>query len=168
MIKSYLHAQKRFFACGLLVLIGVQHTNQVSLGSPQKVNFYPTHKKPPETLLISSEKNVLLVGIKPYLGKEVFNDNDSPSLKLLSNGRNLILKDADGILRKAKAIEIGWLPRRLKQSNVFVRKIIGPFGSFESAEKLAKDLKDKGIKSTIAHPHDWEFGFQVIRKFLIQ
>ena len=43
--------------------------------------------------LISLEKNVLLVGIKPYLGKEIINDNFSPALKLLSNGRDLILKD---------------------------------------------------------------------------
>ncbi len=156
MIKSYLQAQKRFFVWGLLLLIGVPHFNQVSIANPRKVKFFATHQPPPETPLISSEKNVLLVGIKPYLGKEIINDLKSPSLSLVSNGRDLILKDADGVIRKAKEINIGWRAQQLLNPKVFVRQKIGPFASFESAERLANDLKTKGIKSTIAHPFDWE------------
>ncbi len=156
MIKSYLQAQKRFFVWGLLLLIGVPHFNQVSIANPRKVKFFATHQPPPETPLISSEKNVLLVGIKPYLGKEIINDLKSPSLRLVSNGRDLILKDADGVIRKAKEINIGWRAQQLLNPKVFVRQKIGPFASFESAERLANDLKNKGIKSTIAHPFDWE------------
>ena len=156
MIKSYLQAQKRFFVWGLLLLIGVPHFNQVSIANPRKVKFFRTHQSPPETPLISSEQNVLLVGIKPYLGKEIINDLKSPSLRLISNGRNLILKDADGVIRKAKEINIGWRAQQLLNPKVFVRNKIGPFASFESAERLANDLKNKGIKSTIAHPFDWE------------
>ncbi len=156
MIKGYLQAQKFFFACGLLLLIGVQHSNQVYLSNPRKVKFFPTHQAPPETLLISSEKNVLLIGLKPYLGKEIFNDNNSPSLRLVSNGKNLILKDAYGVIRKAKEINIGWRAKQLTNSKVFVRQIIGPLASFESAERLSNDLKDRGIESIIAHPLDWE------------
>ena len=156
MIKSYLQAQKRFFVFGLFLLIGVHYSNQVCFANPRKVKFFPTHQAPPETPLISLEKNVLLVGIKPYLGKEIINDKNSPSLRLVSNGRNLILKDADGVIRKAKEINIGWRAKQLLNPKVFVRKKIGPFASFESAERLANDLKDKGIESTIAHPLDWE------------
>ena len=156
MIKSYLQAQKRFFVWGLLLLIGVPHFNQVSIANPRKVKFFGTHQSPPETPLISSEKNVLLVGIKPYLGKEIINDQKSPSLRLVSVGRNLILKDANGVIRKAKEINIGWRAQQLLNPKVFVRNKIGPFASFESAERLANDLKDKGIESTIAHPFDWE------------
>ena len=57
MIKSYLQAQKRFFVWGLLLLIGVPHFNQVSIANPRKVKFFATHQPPPETPLISSEKN---------------------------------------------------------------------------------------------------------------
>ena len=156
MIKSYLTAQKRFFIWGLLLLIGVPQVNQASIANPPEVKFFGTHQASPETPLISSEKNVLLVGIKPYLGKEIINDLKSPSLSLVSNGRNLILKDADGVIRKAKEINIGWRAQQLLNPKVFVRHKIGPFASFESAERLANDLKDKGIKSTIAHPFDWE------------
>lgn len=156
MIESYLQAQKRFFVLGLFFLIGVVHSNQVSFANPRKVKFLTTHQAPPETPFISTEKNVLLVGIKPYLGKEIINNQNSPPLRLVSNGRNLILKDADGVIRKAKEINIGWRARQLVNPKVFVRQKIGPFASFESAERLANVLKDRGIESTIAHPFDWE------------
>ncbi len=156
MIKSFLQAQKRLVFFGLLVVIGVPYLNQVSIANPRKIKFFGTHQAPPETPLISSEKNVLLVGIQPYLGKEIINDHKSPSLRLVSNGRNLILKDADGVIRKAKEINIDWRGHHLLNPKVFVRHKLGPFASFESAERLANDLKDKGIESTIAHPLDWE------------
>ena len=156
MIKSYLKAKKRFFAFGLFLLINLHYSNQVSIASTRKGKFLETHQEPPETPLISFEKNVLLIGLKPYLGKEIINNNVSPSLKLVSNGRNLILKDADGVIRKAKEINIGWRAQQLKNPKIFARNTIGPFASFESAERMANDLKDKGIESTIAHPLDWE------------
>ena len=95
MIKSYLHAQKHFFCFGLVFLIGSHQSSQVCFANPNKAKFFLTHQVPPETPLISSEKNVLLVGIKPYLGKGIINNNNSPYLRLLSNGGNLILQDAD-------------------------------------------------------------------------
>ncbi len=156
MIKSYLQAKKHFFVFGLLFSIAVHSSNQVCNAISRKTKFFATHQAPPDTPLISLEKNVLLVGIKPYLGKETINDDSSPSLRLVSNGRNLILKDADGVIHKAKEINIGWRSQQLLNPKVFVRKTIGPFASFESAERLANDLKDKGIESTIAHPFDWE------------
>jgi len=155
-IKSYLQGQKRFFLFVLLFLIGGQYSNQVCLADPRQVQVFSTHPIPPETPFISSEKNVLLVGIKPYLGQESINDKKSPNLRLLSNGRKLILKDADGVIRKAKEINIGWRSEQLKNPKLFVRQTIGPLASFESAERFANDLKDVGIESTIAHPFDWE------------
>ncbi len=156
MIKSFLQVKKRFFVCGVFLVIGLNYSNQVSIANNRRVKSFPTHQALPETPFISSENNVLLVGIKPYLGKEVINDKDSPYLRLISNGRKLILKDADGVTRKANEINIGWRAQQLSNPKVFVRKTIGPFASFESAERLANDLKDKGIESTIAHPLDWE------------
>tara|TARA_Y100001968_G_scaffold274172_1_gene267212 strand:+ start:110 stop:1684 length:1575 start_codon:yes stop_codon:yes gene_type:complete len=155
-IESFLNAQKRFFAITSYVFIGLINLNQICLANPSKVKFFPTHQLPPKTISISSEKNVLLVGLKPYLGKEILNETNSSSLRLVSNGRNLILKDADGVIRKAKEINIGWRAKQLTIPKVFSRQEIGPFASFESAEKLANELKKKGIKATIAHPLDWE------------
>ena len=156
MIKNYLCAHKCFFLGGLLLLLGLESSNKIYLASPSKEKFFPTHQVRPKIPDISTEKNVLLVGLKPYLGKEIIDDKNSPYLRLLSNGRNLILQDADGVIRKAKEINIGWKAKKLTNPKVFVRQIIGPFASFESAERLANDLKDKGIESTIAHPFNWE------------
>ena len=156
MIKSLLYPQKRFFAFSFLALIGIQNANQACLANPSKVQFLPTHQVPPQTLVINSDNNVLLVGIKPYLGREIIHEKNSPTLILESNGRNLFLEDADGIIRKAKEINIGWRAKKLSKPKVFFRQKIGPFASFESAERLANDLKDRGIESTIAHPLDWE------------
>ena len=107
MIKSYLQAQKRFLVFGLFLLVGVHYSNQVCIANSRKIDFFETHQVPPDTPSISSEKNVLLVGIKAYLGRVIDEDN-SPSLRLVSNGRNLILKDANGGIRRAKEINIGW------------------------------------------------------------
>ncbi len=156
MIKSFLHAQKPFLTGSCLAFVGIQLTNQFYLATPSKVKFFPTHQVPHETVLINPKKNVLLVGIKSYLGREIMNEKNSPALRLVSNGRNLILNDANGVIRKSKEIKIHWRAKQLRKPKVFVRQKIGPFASFESAERLSNDLKDRGIESTIAHPLDWE------------
>ena len=156
MIKSFLLAKKRFFAFSFFLFIAIENVNQSYLANPIKAKLLPTHQVPPDTVLINPEKHVLLVGIKPYLGREILNNKYSPTLKLVSNGRNLILKDTNGVIRKAKEINIGWRGIELKRPIVFERQRIGPLASFESAERFAKNLKDKGIESTIAHPFDWE------------
>jgi len=155
-IQSFLKAQKSFFVFGLFLLIGAHNSHQVCVASPRKEKLFKTHQVPPEIPLISLKKNLLLVGIKPYLGREIMNNKISPPLKLLSNGRKLILKDAGGIIRSAKEINIAWQAKQLTNPHVFARNVIGPFASFESAERLANELKNKGIESTIAHPFDWE------------
>ncbi len=156
MIKSFLDTCQRCFALSFLAVIGIQDAKQVYLADQSKEQFFPTHQVLPNTVLINPEKNVLLVGIKPYLGREVINEGNEPILKLVSNGRKLILKDSSGVIRKAKEINIGWRAKQLRKPKVFVRQVIGPLASFESAERLANDLKEKGIESTIAHPYDWE------------
>ena len=90
MIKNYLQNQNCVFGFGLFFLLGLHSLNQACIANTRKVELFDTHQAPPETPLISLEKNVLLVGIKPYLGKESINDQNSPSLRLVSNGRNLI------------------------------------------------------------------------------
>ena len=104
MIKSYLQVKKRLFVFGMFCLIGVNYSNQAFIANTHKVKFFETHQAPPKTPLLSLEKNVLLVGIKPYLGKEIIGNNNSPTLRLVSNGRNLILKDAEGLGGLSKTV----------------------------------------------------------------
>jgi len=152
-IKRFLYSQKSFFTCCCFVLVGLQHANKVK---PSKVEFFYTHQVPPETRVVNPAKNVLLVGLKPYLGREIINENSSPTLSLESVGKNLILTDTNGVVHKSKEINIIWRAKKLTKPKLFARQKIGPFASFESAERLANDLKAIGIESTIAHPFDWE------------
>ncbi len=156
MIKTYLCTSRNLFACGFLAFIGFQNLNQACFANQSKAKFSLTHPVLPKTVKINSEKSVLLVGIKKYLGREIINNQSAPVLNLISNGRNLILKDSDGVIRKAEEINIGWRAKELIKPKVFSRQTIGPFASFESAERLANQLKDNGIESTIANPFDWE------------
>ena len=156
MIKSFLHVQKRCILLGFFVLAYAQNANQSYLANTINPDSFPTHEAPPSTVLINPEKNVLLIGLKPYLGREILNQKYSSNLRLVSNGGNLILKDANGVIRRANEINIVWQAMQLKKPKVFVRQIIGPLASFESAEKVSNDLKDYGIEATIAHPLDWE------------
>ncbi len=157
MIKSYLKTQKiRFFVFSLVAFYGFQHSNHSFASLSVGKKRFPTHQILPKTLSISQEKKVLLVGLESYLGREVINNQSSPYLRLSGNKKSLILKDSNGVFHKSKEINIGWRSQPLEHPKKFVRQIIGPFASFESAERVSNDLKNKRIKSTIAHPKDWE------------
>ena len=155
-IKRFLKFEKPFFVYIIFLFCGLQYCSFAYANEASKKKFYPTHQVAPKTIKISQEKNVLLVGIEPYLGQEIRSDDGSSSITLLSNGNNLILRDSNGIIHKSNKINIIWKKKELKKTNFFIRKTIGPFASFESAEKLAKDLKKRRIQSIIAHPKDWE------------
>ncbi len=156
-IKSYLRSQNiRFFLCSLVLFYGFQHSNHSAASLALGNKRFPTHQILPKTVSISNDKKVLLVGLESYLGREVINNHSSPYLSLSSNKKSLILEDANGVIHKSKEINIGWRSKRLEHPKIFVRQKIGPFASFESAERVSNDLKNKRIKSTIAHPKDWE------------
>ena len=42
------------------------------------------------------------------------------------------------------------------KTNVVKRIIFGPFGSYESAQKQADNLKEKGFEAIVAYPDNWE------------
>ena len=115
--------------------------NQKPISAPNKVN---------------NKNDLLLVSLKPYLGQFANEDITTEDLKLLSAGENLILRDSKGIIHKSSNIVIGWEKKYLKTPFNVVRKIRGPFSSFESAQQFAKKLENLGIQSVIAHPKNWE------------
>ncbi len=156
-IKSYLKAQNiRFLVFSFVLFYGFQHANDSSASLLVEKKRLPTHPILPKTASISKEKKVLLVGLESYLGREVKNSQSSSYLRLSGNNKSLILEDANGVIHKSKEINIGWRSKPLEHPKIFGRQIIGPFASFESAERVANDLKNKSIKTTIAHPSDWE------------
>ena len=119
-------------------------------------NLVRTHAKVPKPSSVSSKDDLLFVGLEPYLGNFSNDRNLANYMKLISAGKNLILKDSKGIIHKSSEIHIGWKKIPLKVSQRQIRQIAGPFASFESAKQFALKLEKIGIASKIAHPKDWE------------
>ena len=44
----------------------------------------------------------------------------------------------------------------MKSPKIFSRHVIGPFASFESAQRISLLLKEDGVLNYIARPSDWE------------
>ncbi len=109
--------------------------------------------KPPQ---IEKNKNLLLVSLKPYLGRQPKDGKSSADLRLETAGKPLILRDSKGIIHKASQITLTWSEVSLQEKQKISRKVLGPYASFESAQKISEQLKKIGINALIAHPNDWE------------
>tara|TARA_Y100001968_G_scaffold298816_1_gene308974 strand:- start:4422 stop:5972 length:1551 start_codon:yes stop_codon:yes gene_type:complete len=134
-------------------ICGKLQANDLKLNNER---FFLTNKgfvSPPK---IKGKNDYLLVGLEPFLGKTTNGLINSTDLKLVSAGKNLILKDAQGIIHKSSEITIGWRKVFLKHPLQISRQVAGPFSSFESAQEFAFKLANYGIESKIAHPKDWE------------
>ena len=120
-------------------------------------NSVPTHKQVNlEHKKRFGIKPLLLVGIKPYLGRETTDLKPAQGLLLQTVGKPLILKDAKGVVHKSEEINIAWRKVNLSIPQTFSRQVAGPFASFESAQRLSEKLQDKGLQAVVAHPQDWE------------
>ena len=102
------------------------------------------------------DTNELLVSLEQYLGEMNSENSQTKELKLNSAGRPLILEDSKGVVHKSSQIKIGWRKISLKSPKIFRRKVIGPFASFESAQRISLLLKEDGVPNFIARPSDWE------------
>ncbi len=106
---------------------------------------------------VSLSNSFLLVALEQYLGRDILNNLQSPDFKLISGGRRpLILKDPSGLVHKSAEITIGWKKEPLQPTRNHERQVIGPFASFESANRISTVLRDQGIEAVVAHPLDWE------------
>ncbi len=130
------------------------HTNPIS----ESNRSFPSINK----LIDSSSQgkfdpgSLLLVGLKPYLGRGTTELRPAQALHLKSAGKPLSLKDGKGVFHKSDEITLTWRKVPLLRSRKLVRQVVGPFASFESAQRLARKLRTKGFSAVIAHPQDWE------------
>ena len=129
------------------------------LSEPIANNFknssFPTHNEVPNPPSVFPNKE-LLVGLEPFLGKQVSKNLLPSELLLQANGKPLILKDSNGVMHKATEIKITWQKVSLKKPKQFTRQVLGPFASFESAKRFSSLLAERDIHNEIAHPWDWE------------
>ena len=102
------------------------------------------------------KKGNFFIGLKQYIGgkNDSFSKNDNIVFK--SENDFLILHSLNGIKHKSKKINISWKDIPVKNPYTIKRIVFGPFASYESAQKKAIDLKEKGFEATIAYPKNWE------------
>ena len=142
---------RNFLFCSWLILISIASPDLKA----EQISQFQTNQSLTQRQFLKSfgslkKNDLLLIGLEPYLGR------NGKNFQLKSAGKNLILKDAQGIIHKSSQINIGWRKIPLESPKKIVRNVAGPFPSFESAQQFALKLKNKGISSTVAHPMDWE------------
>jgi len=134
-----------FLGCISLLIVNTKFTSNVKAEELLKVELNKEIKK-----------GKFLIGLKQYLGgkNDSFSINKNIIFKTDQGFLNLI--SSNGIKHKSKQINISWVDIPLKNPKIIERVVFGPFASYESAKKQADKLKDKGFKTTVAYPKNWE------------
>ncbi|MEB3199791.1 MAG: SpoIID/LytB domain-containing protein [Synechococcaceae cyanobacterium] len=117
------------------------------------------HWPVPEPAPLSPAAPVLWVALASRLGPppDSAAGDAAPPLRLRSAGsRPLALIAADGRRVSAAELVLHWRWQTLPQPQLLRRQVLGPFASFESAERVAALWRRQGVAATIAHPREWE------------
>ncbi len=154
--KKVFFASAALFPGVLILLAGITSACQAKKLARAPENQLSTHWVVPKPPSFFSGKPVLWVSLQTHLGENLIENNLSTSLRLFSAGKPLVLRDSRGLVHRAQSITLGWRNEPLLKSKKLFRYVVGPFGSFESAERLAIRLRTEGIDALVAHPKDWE------------
>ena len=102
-----------------------------------------------------------LIGLKQYLGgnSRIFPEKQNITFNTKKNF--ILLNSSNGFKHKSKKINIVFRKIPLKSPLIIERLVFGPFASYESAQRQAKNLKEKGYKPLIAYPKNWEVWISV-------
>ena len=77
-------------------------------------------------------------------------------LRLVSAQGNLTLVTSMGRRISAPSLVLHWQMLPLVQPLAIGRQVLGPFGSFETAEAVAHSWRQQGAQAVVAHPGEWE------------
>ena len=102
------------------------------------------------------KKGNFLIGLKQYLGAR--SDNFPKKNNIIFTTKNDFLKlhSTNGVKHKSKKINIVLKKKNLITPFTVERLVFGPFASYESAQKQAEKLKEKGYQALVAFPNNWE------------
>ena len=102
------------------------------------------------------KKGNFLIGLKQYLGANSDISSEKQNIIFKSNNQFLELHSFNGFKHKSKEINIVFKKLPLKSPFTIERLVFGPFASYESAQRQANELKQKGYKALVAYPRNWE------------
>ena len=134
-------------------LLGCALDQNLLASIDSKITTHTIIKKPP---LVTKKNQVLWIGLEPYLGKYKYKNKRPKPLELITFGKLLKIQDSVGLVHKGSQIILEWRKVKLSKPKEYMRQVVGPFASYESAQSMAISLQNNGIKSIISHPKDWE------------
>ena len=102
------------------------------------------------------KKGNFLIGLKQYLGKNSDISSEKQNITFKTKNNFLELHSSNNIKHKSKVIKILFKEIPLKRPLKIERLVFGPFASYESAQRQAKKLKEKGYEALVAYPENWE------------
>ena len=102
------------------------------------------------------EKGNFLIGLRQYLGGENDTFSKNRNLNFETDNAFLELHSSNGIKHKSQKININWKDVLIKSPDRLKKFVFGPYSSFESAQKKANSLREKGLNATVVYPKDWE------------
>ncbi len=102
------------------------------------------------------KKGNFLIGLKQYLGEGSDSFSEKQNLSFKTKNDFLELHAFNGYKHKSKKINIIFKEISLKSPFKIERIVFGPFASYESAQRQANKLKEKGYEAKVAFPKNWE------------
>ncbi|MFM8525101.1 MAG: SpoIID/LytB domain-containing protein [Cyanobacteriota bacterium] len=117
----------------------------------------PLHWPVPPPPLIRPEAPVLWVALAAHLGPVPGSGAAAAGqapLVLEAGSGVLRLRDGSGQVQTASRLLLDWRQERLVRPQAWRRRVVGPFPSYESAERVVQRWGAAGLE--IAHPGDWE------------
>ena len=97
-----------------------------------------------------------LIGIKQYIGSSNNNSSETNKITFKTDNNFVRLNSSNGVKHKSKVINIIWKKVLLKKPYSVERLVIGPFSSYESAQKVSINLRKEGYQAVVAYPNNWE------------
>ncbi len=102
------------------------------------------------------KKGNFLIGLKQYLGANSDSSLEKQNITFKTKNDFLELHSFNGLKHKSKKINIVFKEIPLESPFTIERLVFGPFASYESALRQAKNFKEKGYDAVVAYPKNWE------------
>ncbi len=116
----------------------------------------PTHWKVAAPPYAINANSTLWIALEHYLGKSKSSKNLESILTLKAAGNSLFLRDASGFVHTDSEIQLRWKKVRLATPISWERQVLGPYASFESANRVALLLRKNGLQALVARPKEWQ------------
>ena len=107
-------------------------------------------------LIQELKKGNFLIGLKQYLGANSESSLEKQNITFETKNDFIELHSFNGFKHKSKKINIFFKKIPLKSPLTIQRIVFGPFASYESAQRQAQKLKEKGYEALVAYPNNWE------------